>query len=492
MFIGPVFTREATILPRRPRLYVLRTVYPISLLVLMCTAWMVLAGTQVIRNIGDMAKFGELLFQILAMLQLALVLFLASLQSASAVAQEKDRMTLILLLMTRMSNSELVLGKLTSSLLTVLVMLATGLPIFALITLFGGVSMTQVFAVFAVTCTTALLAGSLGSILAFWREKTFQALAATALAIVFWIGIWEVVGALEMERMGVSTAAIANACSPLRAIFVATGSSFLGGWSAGIGPYLIVTVGLSVLLNSISIWRVRIWNPSRESRPVQAGKAEQESIWGVDHDIAKSSIAKSSIEKSSIEKSSIEKSPTAKLSTEKAANKPDEQSSALHKDAADAEQIRSGHVDARVRKVFKEGRRVGDNPILWRETKTWAYGKKIIVVRLAYWILFCFAAIALYVSIENGSAVGLHDEIGTDVPVAAKSMAPFFLVSLVLVNALAVTSITNERDGRSLDLLLVTDISPKEFLLGKLLGVLYVTRDMVLMPMALAPDQCII
>jgi hypothetical protein len=71
------------------------------------------------------------------------------------------------------------------------------------------------------------------------------------------------------------------------------------------------------------------------------------------------------------------------------------------------------------------------------------------------------------------------------IPPAAKPLAPFFLVSLVIVNALAVTSITSERDGQSLDLLLVTDLSPREFVLGKLGGVFWVTKEMVLLPMAL-------
>jgi ABC-type transport system involved in multi-copper enzyme maturation permease subunit len=53
------------------------------------------------------------------------------------------------------------------------------------------------------------------------------------------------------------------------------------------------------------------------------------------------------------------------------------------------------------------------------------------------------------------------------------------------MNALAVTAITNERDGRSLDLLLVTDLTPKEFVFGKLGGVFWITREMVLLPMAL-------
>ncbi len=74
-------------------------------------------------------------------------------------------------------------------------------------------------------------------------------------------------------------------------------------------------------------------------------------------------------------------------------------------------------------------------------------------------------------------------EVEAIIPLAAQPTAPFFLVSLVIVNALAVTSITNERDGQALDLLLVTDMSPKEFVLGKLGGVLWVTKEMVLLPL---------
>ncbi len=54
-----------------------------------------------------------------------------------------------------------------------------------------------------------------------------------------------------------------------------------------------------------------------------------------------------------------------------------------------------------------------------------------------------------------------------------------------MINALAVNSITNERDGQALDLLLVTQITPAQFLIGKLAGVLYVTKEMVVLPLAL-------
>jgi len=69
LFIGPVFTREAAVVPRRKRHFVTRGVYTLSLLLLTFTAWLVLTGTQRILNIGDMARFGAALFQILAPLQ---------------------------------------------------------------------------------------------------------------------------------------------------------------------------------------------------------------------------------------------------------------------------------------------------------------------------------------------------------------------------------------------------------------------------------------
>ena len=86
MFIGPVFTREVVTSPRRPRFYLYRVVYVVALLVLMCTAWLIVAGVQVIRNVGDMARFGSVLFQVMAPLQLALVVFFSALLAASAVA----------------------------------------------------------------------------------------------------------------------------------------------------------------------------------------------------------------------------------------------------------------------------------------------------------------------------------------------------------------------------------------------------------------------
>ncbi len=446
MLIGPVFTREAAIAPRRPRIYVARTVYVILLLLLMSTAWAVLTGTQRVRDVGDLARFGTVLLQILAPLQLALALFFSALLAASAVAQEKDKRTLILLLMTNLSNCELVLGRLLASLLQMLVLCAASLPLFMLSTWFGGVSFDQIGRVFLVTLVSVIACGSLGSTLALWREKTFQALAMTVLVLVLWLAAWEIVasGALGAGWLEISCQQWAAAFSPWRAIQEATrpyvlpeSGGLAGVWASlrGIAGFVAAGGAIAVLLNGIAILRVRVWNPSREARQT-AGEDEsrqRESIWGAEYDVAQTGQADLQ----------AQESPAPARST--------------------------------ARKAAKT-RQVWDNPIIWREMRTWAYGRKMLVIRLAYLVLFVLCVASLHPLAAAGPA-------SQNTPTIA--LVGLFFLSLVLVNAQSVTSLTTERDGRALDLLLVSDLTPKEFVFGKLGGAFYNTKEMVVLPLGL-------
>lgn len=432
VLIGPVFTREAMTAPRRPRLYISRAAYVSGLLVLMCTAWLLLAGTQVVRNVSDMARFGALLFHILAPLQLALALFFSALLAASGVAQEKDRRTLVLLLLTNLTNSEIVLGKLLAAMLNVLVLLAASLPLFMLSALFGGVSFEQIARVFAVSLATVLVAGSLGSTIALAREKTFQALAMTVLILVFWLAAGEVVasGSLGASWRGIAAHDWAAALSPWQAILAATRPiieaqhplPYVGN---AINLFVLFAFALSALLNGWAIYRVRRWNTTSEARATSGQTEEPESIWGLS-----------------------------------------EETVAARKALAQ-----------RVHSAGGKTRQVWDNPILWREIATWAYGRKMLAIRLAYLVLVGLAAYALYGLVHSGQSLSMAS--------AALVLVPLFVLSLVLVNAQAVTALTSERDVRALDLLLVTDLTAKEFVFGKLGGVFYNTKEMVLLPMAL-------
>ena len=142
-------------------------------------------------------------------------------------------------------------------------------------------------------------------------------------------------------------------------------------------------------------------------------------------------------------------------------------------------------------KVWKsrEPRAMWNNPVLWREVKTWAYGRKILFIRIAYLLLaglIGFGLIRTLPSSEVGATVTSGNYSDALVSNSVALFAPLMVFSLILINALAVNSITNERDAGALDLLLVTEITPWSFVLGKIAGVLYATKEMVLVPIVLA------
>ena len=445
MLVGPVFTRELSILPRRGRLFVARGTYVGGLAALWITAWQVLAGTQIVRNVGDFAYFGSTVFQVLAPLHLTAAAFFAALSTAAAVAHEKDRRTFDLLLLTNLTNRELVLGRLFASLLSVFDFTIAAAPLFALSAICGGVGFRQIIAVFVVTLAGVTTAGSLGSTVALWRERTFQTLATTVLILVAWTGLWEAVArGLIGSVVAASDARVwATAASPWHAALSCTrpfddlrmnlGPLEVATWQASI----LISFAMTILLNALAVWRVRVWNPSREllqpsavSAPA-ANDGEAPHAWSL---------------------------------------------RALQSDGMAGGDKRSRTNDAIAARGLRASRKVWDNPVLWREVMTWAYGRKVVFVRLFYSALV--AALAW-------GAMQTADAARTSALDWVIVVAPAAVLGALLINMQAVSAITSERDSNALDLLLVTDLTSKEFVFGKLAGVFFNAKEMLLLPLVL-------
>jgi len=415
--------------------FVSRVVFAMMLFAIVCTTWLLLAGIQPVQNPGDLARFGVLIFQLIAPFQLIVLLFMAALAGTIAVSHEKDKQTLILLLMTSLSNTEMVLGKIGAGLLATMNAFLASLPIVFSLTLLGGVSMEQVFACTWVTFCSLVASATLGATIAFWREKTFQSIAVTMLIIALWLSICELIASGSVPMISPN---VATLLSPIRAIMDVTqpiaSESILpfalpGGNAI---PSGLVLLGIAMVLTILSMRMLRIWNPSRERR---GGNFEA-----------------------------------------------DEPESPL--DTANPKSVDNSQRQVKAWKV-RAPRRVWNNPVLWREMRTWAYGRKVLLIRLAYLAFGLMVAFGVRQFVLNGLALQettYQDEL---VPTTVSLLAPFFVLSLIVINALAVNSITNERDGGALDLLLVTEISPSEFVFGKIFGVLFVTKEMVVAPLLL-------
>jgi hypothetical protein len=124
-------------------------------------------------------------------------------------------------------------------------------------------------------------------------------------------------------------------------------------------------------------------------------------------------------------------------------------------------------------------REIWSNPVIWREIRTRAYGRKVFVIKLGYCVLAAFALWYLAQSPSDGELVlGMVSAQGF-------AFAALTLLSLLVINAQAVTALTSERDGKTLELLLVTDVTAKEFIYGKLGGILYNTKELIVVPLAL-------
>ena len=184
MVAGPIFVREALTAPRRLSHYLMRSGFVAGLLILFYSIRQATIGFQDVLFAGDVASFSAMTFKVFALLQLTLGMFFATVFTASNVAQEKDRRTLILLLMTDLRNHELAVGKLLASLLIVGVLLTTSLPVFCFLKLLGGITWSQILWAEAIVGSAALAAGCWGCFVAFWRDKTFQTLAISVLGIV--------------------------------------------------------------------------------------------------------------------------------------------------------------------------------------------------------------------------------------------------------------------------------------------------------------------
>jgi ABC-type transport system involved in multi-copper enzyme maturation permease subunit len=415
--LGPIFNREFLTVPRRTRHYATRAAYLGTLWVLAVTTWLATGTWNRTATLGETARLGPLLFQLLTFVQLALFLFFAALSAASAVALEKDRRTFILLLITDLRNDEIVLGKLLGSLLPIGLLLLSTVPPLIMLVLLGGVALHQVGQAVLIIGATALAAGSLGGLIALWRDRTFQSLALTVLFLVLYMCIVRGLGFLPGAAQSAVVQRWQEWLDPFQALVsVQDPVAALGGGLAPAYGFAIAMLVLTLILNAVGLWRLRVWNPSGE--PIMQREAPEEAEESTD--------------------------PAKRAAAHAAPGKV---------------------------------RRVGPNPILWREVFTRAYGRRPLLVKTAYFVvlgLICWYALAPVVN---------HERLAF---AAAYGMIPVGVLSLLLVAAQAATAITSERDTGALDLLLVTDLTPGEFIFGKLGGILYNTKEYLIPPLLLA------
>src|SRR5262249_27857013 len=133
---------------------------------------------------ADLARFSERFTATYAFVQLGVVLLLTPALLAGAVAEERQRRTLDLLLSSDLSATAIVLGKLAARALPLLALLLTGLPVLALAQLWGGAEPRLVLASLAVSAVTLASLGALSLFCSTLARTVAGAAAVTYLLAV--------------------------------------------------------------------------------------------------------------------------------------------------------------------------------------------------------------------------------------------------------------------------------------------------------------------
>ncbi|NLF29314.1 MAG: hypothetical protein GX591_00335 [Planctomycetes bacterium] len=422
---NPIFVRVVETAAKRGRHAMIRIGY-LGVLVAV-TLVMVVVGLSSTGTLTDLSHRSTEFFRAISYIQLGMACLLAPIFTAGAITQEKDNQTYNVLLATPLSNAQIVLGSLMSRLYFVLALLAGGIPVFLIAQLLGGVPGSSILLSFMIAAATAVFTGAVAVAIAVVRVGTGKTIFA------FYVVISLYIAALWMAAELPHTAAPG-------------GSAVDTSWLTALHPFL----SLRVVLNDA--------NPP--SPALLAGASRFTRLWLCWPHYAYLLWTLGG---------SVVMVVLGTIVVRYANARP-------RRDLG--RRIRTWLMGGQTRKP----RTVWANPIAWREAATRASsgGKGLMRwVFLVGGLAVGIVAVLLYV-------------IGT-IPTADDARrvltallgVEFSIVVLVLCNV-AASAITREREDGTFDLLLVTPITSRYYLWGKLRGLISFSAILLAVPVATA------
>ncbi len=124
-------------------------------------------------------EIGMVIFFVLVFAQFGLLVFSAPGLTASAISGERERQTLDLLLVTRMTPLQVVVGKLGAAVGFTLLLMISSLPVYSILFFFGGVSPYRLMLTAIIYVVTVLFLGAIGiSFSALFRRTQAAVVAA--------------------------------------------------------------------------------------------------------------------------------------------------------------------------------------------------------------------------------------------------------------------------------------------------------------------------
>ncbi|MBV8779955.1 MAG: ABC transporter permease, partial [Phycisphaerae bacterium] len=191
---NPILRRVVEAAGKRKRDLFIRCGYLGLLVILVCLS--LASSDSAGGSLAALATASRAIFRQMSVLQLTLVALLAPVLTAGAITQEKDSQTYDILLTTPLTNAQIVLGTLMSRLFFIIALLISGIPVFAVTQIFGGVAISSIVLSFAIAAATACVTGALAMAIATFKVGTRRTIFSFYMFIVVYL-----VGVALLDRM---------------------------------------------------------------------------------------------------------------------------------------------------------------------------------------------------------------------------------------------------------------------------------------------------
>jgi len=150
-----------------------------------------LLGFMYINQLNRFQTPGENreLFIWTAVIQYAIICFIAPALSAGTISGERERQTLSVLLTTQITPGWIISSKLITSLAFIFLLVVASLPLYSFVFLYGGISPQQLFLLVLFFAVNIVFFGALGIFCSTWIKRTgVSTITAYGLAFFFVVG----------------------------------------------------------------------------------------------------------------------------------------------------------------------------------------------------------------------------------------------------------------------------------------------------------------
>jgi ABC-2 type transport system permease protein len=182
------FTNPLIVKEMRERFRTKKTVWILALYLLVMGA--ILLGFMYINPMSsDSLGENRGLFIMMAVIQYAMICFIAPALTAGAISGERERQTLHVLLTTQLTPTSIILSKLVTSMAFIFLLVVASTPLYSFVFLYGGISPEQLFQLVLFFAVNIVFFGSLGLFCSTWIKRTgVSTITAYGIAFFFVVG----------------------------------------------------------------------------------------------------------------------------------------------------------------------------------------------------------------------------------------------------------------------------------------------------------------